>query len=270
MMACRPTPGETEYDPRISDLGSPGGLALLGPTVTLLAHQGGLWLYRRSGMHPPPTSVLCGRRPAALPAADRTPTPPFEGAQFVHFLLDPPPSPWPSCPRPDPAGTRPGFAHRRRIAGWRPDGGPVGGGGRTLPGASGPTVLSLAESATTTPTMARGRTDRRHPSLTAVVPPHLRCRRLPSPFDRKASRPRPRGPRLCSGRGIPWHRHGACLQIDEETGAAAPGHGLNGRVHRPLAVPALGGLVVLTRRHRPERSGLGFYRMADRAFASQE
>lgn len=64
---------------------------LLGLTVTLLAYQAGVWLHRRSGMHPLANPVLLAVMAligvltwAGVPYERY-----FEGAQFVHFLLGP-------------------------------------------------------------------------------------------------------------------------------------------------------------------------------------
>jgi predicted murein hydrolase (TIGR00659 family) len=64
---------------------------LLGLTLTLLAYQGGFWLYKRSGMHPLANPVLLAVTAliAVLTLAGVPYDKYFEGAQFVHFLLGP-------------------------------------------------------------------------------------------------------------------------------------------------------------------------------------
>ena len=64
---------------------------LLGLTLTLLAYQGGVWLFRRSGQqawaNPVPLAILFI---GTLLWLTETPYATyFEGAQFVHFLLGP-------------------------------------------------------------------------------------------------------------------------------------------------------------------------------------
>jgi predicted murein hydrolase (TIGR00659 family) len=78
--------------PRIADLwvylsASP----LLGLTITLLAYQGGYWLYRRSGFNPlvNPVAIAITALVLALHVTDTPYAQYFEGAQFVHFLLGP-------------------------------------------------------------------------------------------------------------------------------------------------------------------------------------
>ncbi|MBI1383954.1 MAG: LrgB family protein [Rhizobiales bacterium] len=60
-------------------------------TLTLAAYQAGLWIYRRSGLHPLLNPVLLAvLMVAAVLTVSRTPyVDYFEGAQFVHFLLGP-------------------------------------------------------------------------------------------------------------------------------------------------------------------------------------
>ncbi|NTV10352.1 MAG: LrgB family protein [Zoogloea sp.] len=78
--------------PRISEIwvylaASP----LLGLTLTLLAYQAALWLYRRLGNHPLANPVLVAVA-AIVVLLTLTGTPYqtyFDGAQFVHFLLGP-------------------------------------------------------------------------------------------------------------------------------------------------------------------------------------
>ncbi len=64
---------------------------LLGLTVTLLAYQGGLWLYERSRRHPLLNPVLLAvlALVALLHLTGTDYRTYFEGAQFVHFLLGP-------------------------------------------------------------------------------------------------------------------------------------------------------------------------------------
>ena len=64
---------------------------LLGLTLTLLAYQGALWLYRRANHHPLLNPVLVAVAALVLVLLV-TGTPYrtyFDGAQFVHFLLGP-------------------------------------------------------------------------------------------------------------------------------------------------------------------------------------
>ncbi|HMW77337.1 MAG TPA: LrgB family protein [Rhodocyclaceae bacterium] len=232
--------------PRISDLwvylaASP----LLGLTVTLLAYQGGLWLYRRSGMHPLANPVLLAVAVlVALLLLTGTPYATyFEGAQFVHFLLGPATV----------ALAVPLHAQIRRVRALALPiaAGLLAGGltaalsavavGRWL-GASGPTVLSLAPKSATTP-IAMGVAEQIGgiPSLTAVlvIATGIFGAVLAIPlFDRLRVRdPAVRGFAL----GVASHGIGTAraFQIDEETGAfAALAMGLNG-VFTALAVPAL-------------------------------
>ena len=64
---------------------------LLGLTLTLLAYQFAVWLYRRSGQRAWANPVLIAILAITLfLSATNTPYPRyFEGAQFVHFLLGP-------------------------------------------------------------------------------------------------------------------------------------------------------------------------------------
>ena len=64
---------------------------LLGLTLTLLAYQGGLWLYRRSGMNPlaNPVAIAIILIAGLLTLTGTPYAKYFEGAQFVHFLLGP-------------------------------------------------------------------------------------------------------------------------------------------------------------------------------------
>lgn len=64
---------------------------LLGLTLTLLAYQGGLWLYRRSGMSPlvNPVAIAIAIIAGLLTLTGTPYAKYFEGAQFVHFLLGP-------------------------------------------------------------------------------------------------------------------------------------------------------------------------------------
>ena len=64
---------------------------LLGLTLTLLAYQGALWLYRRADHHPLLNPVMLAVIALVL-VLTLTGTPYqtyFDGAQFVHFLLGP-------------------------------------------------------------------------------------------------------------------------------------------------------------------------------------
>ncbi|HJV26287.1 MAG TPA: LrgB family protein [Aromatoleum sp.] len=64
---------------------------LLGLTLTLLAYQGALWLYRRANHHPLCNPVMIAVA-ALVVVLTLTGTPYqtyFDGAQFVHFLLGP-------------------------------------------------------------------------------------------------------------------------------------------------------------------------------------
>lgn len=64
---------------------------LLGLTVTLVAYQAGMWLYRRSGMNPLCNPVLLAilALVALLSLTGTKYETYFQGAQFVHFLLGP-------------------------------------------------------------------------------------------------------------------------------------------------------------------------------------
>lgn len=64
---------------------------LLGLTLTLLAYQGGYWIYRRCGMNPLANPVLIAivALVALLRLTGTAYATYFEGAQFVHFLLGP-------------------------------------------------------------------------------------------------------------------------------------------------------------------------------------
>lgn len=64
---------------------------LLGLTVTLIAYQGGLWIYEKLNRNPLANPVLIAviALVALLLATDTDYGTYFEGAQFVHFLLGP-------------------------------------------------------------------------------------------------------------------------------------------------------------------------------------
>jgi len=64
---------------------------LLGLTLTLVAYQGALWLYRRANHHPLLNPVMLAVIMLVLVLTlTGTPYPTyFDGAQFVHFLLGP-------------------------------------------------------------------------------------------------------------------------------------------------------------------------------------
>ncbi|MCK9984579.1 MAG: hypothetical protein AzoDbin1_01051 [Azoarcus sp.] len=64
---------------------------LLGLTLTLLAYQGALWLYRRANHHPllNPVMVAVTVLVLVLTLTDTPYQTYFDGAQFVHFLLGP-------------------------------------------------------------------------------------------------------------------------------------------------------------------------------------
>lgn len=64
---------------------------LLGLTLTLVAYQGALWLYRRGGNHPLLNPVLLAilALVGLLWSTGTDYRTYFEGAQFVHFLLGP-------------------------------------------------------------------------------------------------------------------------------------------------------------------------------------
>ena len=64
---------------------------LLGLTLTLLAYQGGYWIYARSGMNPllNPVMLAVAALVLLLLATNASYPTYFEGAQFVHFLLGP-------------------------------------------------------------------------------------------------------------------------------------------------------------------------------------
>ncbi|BAL23565.1 LrgB family protein [Azoarcus sp. KH32C] len=64
---------------------------LLGLTLTLLAYQGALWLYRRANYHPlcNPVMLAVAALVVVLTLTDTPYQTYFDGAQFVHFLLGP-------------------------------------------------------------------------------------------------------------------------------------------------------------------------------------
>lgn len=64
---------------------------LLGLTLTLLAYQAALWLYRRANHHPllNPVMLAVIMLVLVLSATDTPYETYFDGAQFVHFLLGP-------------------------------------------------------------------------------------------------------------------------------------------------------------------------------------
>ena len=146
---------------------------LLGLTVTLLAYQGAVWIYRRTGNHPLANPVLISVAVlVALLAFTGTPYATyFEGAQFVHFLLGPATV----------ALAIPLYAQFRRVkAMLLPVAAALLAGSLTaifsamavgkLFGASFPTLLSLAPKSVTTP-IGMGIAERLGgiPSLTAVL-----------------------------------------------------------------------------------------------------
>jgi len=64
---------------------------LLHLTLTLVAYQGGIWIYRRGGLNPllNPVLLAVGVLVAALTLTGTSYSTYFGGAQFVHFLLGP-------------------------------------------------------------------------------------------------------------------------------------------------------------------------------------
>jgi predicted murein hydrolase (TIGR00659 family) len=64
---------------------------LLGLTLTLLAYQGAVWLYRRANHHPllNPVMIAVTALVLVLTLTDTPYQTYFDGAQFVHFLLGP-------------------------------------------------------------------------------------------------------------------------------------------------------------------------------------
>lgn len=64
---------------------------LLGLTLTLLAYQGAVWLYRRANHHPllNPVMIAVTALVLVLRLTDTPYQTYFDGAQFVHFLLGP-------------------------------------------------------------------------------------------------------------------------------------------------------------------------------------
>lgn len=64
---------------------------LLGLTVTLVAYQGGMWIYQRAGMNPllNPVLIAVVALVALLMLTDTAYQTYFDGAQFVHFMLGP-------------------------------------------------------------------------------------------------------------------------------------------------------------------------------------
>ncbi len=146
---------------------------LLGLTATLLAYQGGYWLYRRSGMNPlaNPVLIAVAVLVSVLLATGTSYQTYFSGAQFVHFLLGPATV----------ALAVPLYTHFRRVrAMLLPLATGLLAGSLTavlsaiaigrLFGASTPTLLSLAPKSVTTP-IAMGIAERIGglPSLTAVL-----------------------------------------------------------------------------------------------------
>lgn len=64
---------------------------LLGLTVTLVAYQGGMWIYQRAGKNPllNPVLIAVVALVGLLLATDTDYQTYFDGAQFVHFMLGP-------------------------------------------------------------------------------------------------------------------------------------------------------------------------------------
>lgn len=64
---------------------------LLGLTVTLVAYQGGMWIYERAGLNPlfNPVLIAVIALVALLMVTDTQYQTYFEGAKFVHFMLGP-------------------------------------------------------------------------------------------------------------------------------------------------------------------------------------
>lgn len=64
---------------------------LLGLTVTLVAYQGGMWIYERAGKNPllNPVLIAVVVLVGLLMATDTDYQTYFDGAQFVHFMLGP-------------------------------------------------------------------------------------------------------------------------------------------------------------------------------------
>jgi len=218
---------------------------LLGLAITLLAYQGAVWLYRKSGMNPLANPVLLAVAfLVALLMATGTPYQTyFDGAQFVHFLLGPATV----------ALAVPLYTQLRRVRAMLLPVlvGLVTGGlcaalsamavGKLF-GASLPTLLSLAPKSVTTP-IAMGVAERIGgiPSLTAVlvittgIIGAVGARYL---FDAMGIRdPAVRGFAI----GIASHGIGTAraFQVSEQAGAfAALAMGLNGLL-TALALPLL-------------------------------
>lgn len=218
---------------------------LLGLAITLLAYQGAVWLYRKSGMNPLANPVLIAVAfLVALLMATGTPYQTyFDGAQFVHFLLGPATV----------ALAVPLYTQLRRVRAMLLPVlvGLVTGGlcaalsamavGKLF-GASLPTLLSLAPKSVTTP-IAMGVAERIGgiPSLTAVlvittgIIGAVGARYL---FDAMGIRdPAVRGFAI----GIASHGIGTAraFQVNEQAGAfAALAMGLNGLL-TALALPLL-------------------------------
>ena len=146
---------------------------LLWLTATLLAYQGGYWLYRRLGTHPlaNPVLIAVAVLVGLLLITGTSYETYFNGAQFVHFLLGPATV----------ALAVPLYTHVKRVRALLL---PVAVGllagslaailtavavGKLL-GATTPTILSLAPKSVTTP-IAMGIAERIGgiPSLTAVL-----------------------------------------------------------------------------------------------------
>ena len=64
---------------------------LLGLTVTLVAYQGGMWIYQRAGKNPllNPVLIAVVALVGLLLATGTDYQTYFDGAQFVHFMLGP-------------------------------------------------------------------------------------------------------------------------------------------------------------------------------------
>jgi len=64
---------------------------LLGLTLTLVAYQGGMWIYQKANMNPllNPVLIAVSALVALLLLADIDYEAYFEGAQYIHFLLGP-------------------------------------------------------------------------------------------------------------------------------------------------------------------------------------
>jgi len=146
---------------------------LLGLTITLVAYQGAYWIYRRANFHPllNPVAIAIAVLVTLLKVTGTPYQTYFDGAQFVHFLLEPATV----------ALAIPLYAQLDKLkAAWLPLAGALLVGSATaiasavgvawLLGADATTLVSIAPKSVTTP-IAMGISEKLGglPSLTAVL-----------------------------------------------------------------------------------------------------